>query len=204
MKRIHLVRHGAVLNPDAVVYGRLPGFPLSPEGQAQVQMTAAFLKRTLASSLNHIIASPLQRAQQTASIVAKGYGANVVTDEQLIEAGSPFDGLPRRFAPMQYVSRYFDRTRAHQHEAPGDVAARMMRAVREALLLEGLDVVLVAHQFPIQMARVGFERQLDERSSFFFKRVPMALLRVRCSLASVTTLSFQTGALTPTIHYWEP
>ena len=30
---VHLLRHGEVHNPDAVLYGRLPGFRLSDDGQ---------------------------------------------------------------------------------------------------------------------------------------------------------------------------
>ena len=37
---VHLLRHGEVHNPDAVLYGRLPGFRLSEDGQ-QMAVDAA-------------------------------------------------------------------------------------------------------------------------------------------------------------------
>ncbi len=204
MIRVHFVRHGAVHNPDAVVYGRLPGFPLSIEGQAQARATASHLRRLLATSPPFVLASPLTRAQDTAAIVADALDVPVRTDERLVEADSPFDGLPRRFAPIQYLARYFDRERTHQHEAPGDVALRMMQVTRELLLQANSDVVMVSHQFPIQMARFGFERRIDERPAYLVKRFPFVLFRVRCTLASVTTLTFLGSERPPKAHYWEP
>ncbi len=203
MSRVYLVRHGAVHNPDAVVYGRLPGFPLSTEGQAQARTTANHLRGLLAVPPPLILASPLLRANDTATIIGETLGATVRTDDRLIEADSAFDGLPRRFAPIQYIARYFEHRHEPMHEPPGEIASRMMCVIREALL-NATDVVIVSHQFPIQMARFGFEHRIDERPARLIKRFPFAFFRVRCTLASVTTITFEEGARPPATHYWEP
>ena len=41
---VHVVRHGKVNNPEEMVYGRLDGFPLLPEGVEQAQEAGEFLK----------------------------------------------------------------------------------------------------------------------------------------------------------------
>src|SRR4029453_10324251 len=40
---IHLLRHGEVHNPDGVLYGRLPGYPLPERGHAMARMGADHL-----------------------------------------------------------------------------------------------------------------------------------------------------------------
>ena len=40
---IHLMRHGEVHNPHAVLYGRLPGYRLSERGLAMAHMVADHL-----------------------------------------------------------------------------------------------------------------------------------------------------------------
>ena len=37
---VHMMRHGEVANPDGILYGRLPGFRLSGDGQAQARKVA--------------------------------------------------------------------------------------------------------------------------------------------------------------------
>nr|MDT0663904.1 fumarylacetoacetate hydrolase family protein [Micromonospora sp. DSM 115978] len=41
--RVHLVRHGEVFNPEKILYGRLPGFRLSENGERQAKVTAEYL-----------------------------------------------------------------------------------------------------------------------------------------------------------------
>ena len=65
--RLHLVRHCDVRNPEGVLYGHLPDFPLSEKGVRQ----AHALGRYFASSNGRqIYSSPLERARQTAEIIA--------------------------------------------------------------------------------------------------------------------------------------
>jgi hypothetical protein len=40
---VHLVRHGEVANPDRILYGRIPGFHLSDDGQMMAKAAAGFM-----------------------------------------------------------------------------------------------------------------------------------------------------------------
>ena len=82
---VHLVRHGEVYNPTKVLYGRLPGFRLSETGRAQAEVVAKFLT---GRDIVKVIASPLERAQQTAAPLAREYGLQVEIDPRLIESSN--------------------------------------------------------------------------------------------------------------------
>ena len=87
---VHVLRHGEVHNPNGILYGRLPGFSLSVAGRSQ----AGAVARSLADhDIAMVIASPLQRAQETAAPIAAAHDLIVRTDENLIEAGNTFEGL---------------------------------------------------------------------------------------------------------------
>lgn len=94
------VRHGEVHNPGAVIYAGLPGFGLSEAGRAQAAAVATALA---AGPVVAVYASPLDRAQETASAIAEATGAAVVADERLEEwrhwhqwAGLTWDELRER------------------------------------------------------------------------------------------------------------
>ena len=87
--RVHVVRHGEVYNPSGVLYGRLPGFHLSETGRAQADTVAeALADRDIAA----VIASPLERAQETAAPIAAKHDLAVDTDPDLIESANSFEG----------------------------------------------------------------------------------------------------------------
>src|SRR4051794_5333980 len=86
---VHLVRHAEVHNPDGIFYGRMPGFHLSEQGRA----TAAKLAAALATrDIAIVVASPLERAQETALEVCGAHGLTVRTDPRVTEAWSVFEG----------------------------------------------------------------------------------------------------------------
>ena len=84
---VHLLRHGEVHNPEGILYGRLPGYRLSDAGARMAQVVADYLAGVQAGSapgadpaleaggvrrdVTVVIASPLQRAQETAAPLAK-------------------------------------------------------------------------------------------------------------------------------------
>ena len=87
---VHVLRHGEVYNPKGILYGRLPGFHLSETGQAQARTVADSLA---GHDITHVVASPLQRAQETAGPIAAAHGLSIAEDDKLIEAGNQFEGL---------------------------------------------------------------------------------------------------------------
>jgi broad specificity phosphatase PhoE len=86
---VHLLRHGEVYNPEAVLYGRLLGFRLSDDGLQMAHDAAAALR---GRDIRAVVASPLQRAQETARPTAEAFGLEIRTDERLIESENVFEG----------------------------------------------------------------------------------------------------------------
>ncbi|MCC6524704.1 MAG: histidine phosphatase family protein [Polyangiaceae bacterium] len=212
MVRVHLVRHGEVENPAHVTYGRLPGFGLSERGRRQARRAAAWLAGELGARVA-LVSSPLERARETAGMVAEALAARGGTeaprlrlDAGLVEAGSWREGLPRRWAPRAYLAAALDARARARKEHPRAVAARMRRALLAALAAEPdlEDLVCVSHQQPIWMARVAFEHGLaGPEEPLAVRLMPWLFVRGRCTPASVTTLVLERGALRHT-SYWEP
>jgi broad specificity phosphatase PhoE len=88
---VHLMRHGEVENPEGILYGRLPGYHLSDLGRRMAERVADHLA---SRDVTYVVASPLERAQETATPIAKAHGLDVATDERLIEAANVFEGRP--------------------------------------------------------------------------------------------------------------
>jgi broad specificity phosphatase PhoE len=193
---VHLVRHGQVENPRRVLYGRLPGYHLSARGQAQAELLAGHFA---GARLAAVLASPLERAQQTAAPIAAAHGLEVRTDLRLIENSTIFEGAAGNLA--WYILRHpklwwklRDLRAPSWGERNVDMVERV-HAVVDAAREEfaGRQVVLVSHQGPIWVARLAFER----------RRLSHWPGRRRCTLASVTTLTFDGDQLTG-VGYAEP
>lgn len=195
---VHLVRHGEVHNPDGVLYGRLPGFHLSELGERMARAAAIAVKES-GSNVTALVASPLQRAQESAEPFAEVFGLDIRTDERLIEPTNKFEGRTFEFGPQvllrpqswPWVTNPF---RPSWGEAYGSIAERMLAAVEDAWSsTESGDVALVSHQLPIwtiTRALAGQRLWHDPR-----KR--------RCSLSSITTLQ-RHGDSFVEVGYTEP
>jgi hypothetical protein len=86
---VHLLRHGEVHNPEKILYGRLPGYPLSDLGERMAVRAAEFFAPR---DVVRVVSSPLERARQTAAPIAEKLGLDVTIDERLIESGNVFEG----------------------------------------------------------------------------------------------------------------
>ncbi len=193
---VHLLRHGEVDNPGGVLYGRLPDFHLSELGQEMaLRAAAALADRDVVA----VIASPLERAQETAAPIAAVYGLQVRTDPDLIEADNVFEG--QRVGVGDGVLRM---PRAWRHlwnpfrpswgEPFVDVAARMRAAVTRARTeAVGHEAVLVSHQLPVWVARLDHEQ----------RRLWHDPRRRQCALASLTSLTYEGDRLVA-LSYMEP
>lgn len=168
MRTIHLIRHGEVDNPDHVVYADLDGFGLSELGWRQARAAAVRLRDADVSAVVH---SPLQRASETAGEIAAGRPVAVEVDDRLTEwkigtrwAGVVWEDLPTRFPGELegYLATPADLP--WSPEPLSTVAARFAAAVGAALERhpDG-EVVFVAHQDPVQAARlVLLGRRLED------------------------------------------
>lgn len=195
---VHLMRHGEVYNPEKVLYGRLPGYRLSDLGQEMARRVAVHLKEQ-DRDITVVTASPLQRAQETATPSAQAYGLELGTDERLIEAANYFegktfgvgDGSLRHPQHWPHLINPFKPSWGEPYKVQVE---RMKGAIETARLqAEGHEALLVSHQLPVWIVRSALEgRRLwhDPR-----KR--------ECNLASLTSLSFDGDTLV-SVKYTEP
>jgi len=194
--RVHLVRHGEVENPQGVLYGRLPGYGLSDRGRRMAERLAEHFSR---ADVTHLVASPLQRAQETIAPLAQTLDLPVHTDERVLEADSVFEGLdlgpnPAQLAHPRYWRHLINPFKPSWGEPNRQIVARMTEAIRAArAAAAGHEAVIVSHQNPIWTTRLA----LEGRSYVHDPR------RRQCTLASVTTLTFDDGTLVG-LDYSEP
>ena len=193
---VHLLRHGEVYNPQGVLYGRLPGYFLSDLGLEMADRAASALaNRDIAT----VMASPMERAQQTAAPIAKTHRVEILMNSDLIEAENIFegkrvsvgDGVLKQPKTWRHLWNPFKPSWGEPYDT---VATRMSAAIESARSqAQGREAVLVSHQLPIWIARLAAEnRRLwhDPRSR-------------QCTLASVTSLTFDDEGLVA-ITYSEP
>jgi broad specificity phosphatase PhoE len=193
---VHLLRHGEVHNPQGVLYGRLPGFHLSELGQQMARRVAASIGDR---DITHVVASPLERAQETARPMALARSLDIVTDDRVIESGNVFEG--KRFSLSDSIlkrpdtwPKMWNPFRPSWGEPYKTVVARMMAAVHDARdAASGHEALVVSHQLPVWVTRL----HLENRS---FVHNPRSR---QCTLCSVTSLVFDGDRLT-TLRYSEP
>jgi len=83
--KLFFIRHGQTVDNVDDVYSGQRETPLTDHGRQQAKDAVAEIKPL---GINHIFASPLQRAQDTAGIIAEGIGcpaSNIQTTPDLIE-----------------------------------------------------------------------------------------------------------------------
>ena len=193
---VHLLRHGEVSNPGGILYGRLPGFHLSPEGEHMAKAAAAFLA---GRDVTLLLSSPLERALETAAPVAAQFGLEVQVDDRLVEPwnhfqGERFDiGLPALRRPANWP-RLANPFRPSWGEPYASIEARMQSVMTDAEQeARGHEAVLVSHQLAIWVARRSAEK----------RRLWHHPARRECALGSVTSFTYSDGTITG-ISYAEP
>ncbi|MER5834051.1 histidine phosphatase family protein [Streptomyces sp. NPDC002130] len=193
---VHVMRHGEVANPDGILYGRLPGYHLSDLGRRMADRVAEHLS---GRDVTHVVASPLERAQETAEPIAKAHGLDLATDERLIEAENIFqgktfgvgDGALRKPNNWKHLVNPF---RPSWGEPYVDQVVRMMSALGAAKdKARGHEAVVVSHQLPIWIVRSYVER----------RRLWHDPRKRQCTLASLTTFTYQ-GDRIVSVGYTEP
>jgi broad specificity phosphatase PhoE len=179
-----------------VLYGRLPGYHLSELGRQMAQRIADSVGDR---DITHIVASPLERAQETGRPLARVRGVDIVTDARVIESTNVFegrrfsvgDGIVKRPKSWPYLWNPFKPSWGEPYMA---VVARMMAAVYDARdSARGHEAVIVSHQLPIWTTRL----HVEDRSFLHNPR------NRQCTLCSLTSLVFDGDHLT-TLRYSEP
>jgi broad specificity phosphatase PhoE len=193
---VHLLRHGEVHNPEGVLYGRLPGYRLSDLGRAMAERIAEHLAD---ADITHVVSSPLERAQETASPAAKVLGLPVSLDERLIEAGNFFEGKTfgvgdgALYKPSVWV-HLRNPLRPSWGESYKEIASRMLAAVDSArVAARGHEALCVSHQLPIWTAR----------SAATGRRLWHDPRKRQCGLASLTSFAYRGDELV-SVSYEQP
>jgi broad specificity phosphatase PhoE len=193
---VHLLRHGEVHNPNGVLYGRMDGYHLSDLGRQMAQRVADALAD---HDVAHVVASPLERAQETAAPVARSHGLEVGQDSRVIESTNSFQG--KRFGMGDHVlwkpnawRHLWNPFRPSWGEPYVQVVARMKAAIADARdVAFGREAVVVSHQLPIWITRLHAEGRP-------YIHLPT---QRQCTLCSLTSLTFEGDRLV-TVRYSEP
>lgn len=193
---VHLVRHGEVHNPERILYGRLPGYRLSERGEAMAELAGGHLADR---DVTLVRASPLLRAQQTASPIAAPHDLPVETDQRLIESANHFEGQrmghgEARFTDPRNWRHFVNPLKPSWGEPYAAQVERVTAAMHAARAeAEGHEAVLVLHQLPIWLTR----RSAQGKPLVHDPR------RRQCGLCSVTSFRF-VGPHLAGVDYAEP
>ena len=167
---ITFIRHGDVHNPEAIIYGRLPGFRLSDIGRRQMAASARALVAGALPKPSVIFASPQPRAQESAALVqAQVPDLTIITAPLIDEIDCYFEGHPVE----EVAARGWDLYTGVEpgYEVPEEIGARGARFVSEMRTTHaGEHVLAVTHGDVIaftvlhamrEPVRVTLKRTLD-------------------------------------------
>ena len=196
-KTIHFLRHGEVYNPEKILYGRQAGWHLSERGFAMAGVVAEWSKD---KKLGAVLASPLQRAQETATPIAQMHNLPIITDERLIEAANIFEGkqfelgsgVLRHPSSWRHLTRPWIPSWGEPYE---EQISRMLAVLFHARDISGdKDAICVSHQLPIWILRSAVEG----------RRLMHDPRKRECTLASVTSFHLDDEGVIVGTSYEEP
>ena len=156
--KIFFVRHGDVVNPNKIWYGRLPGFSLSSTGKKQIRKTAQILAK---NSIDAIYTSPLLRTKQSAMIIADTLHLPVNYSDNLLEVdsslqGNTFDYITTHWPKMIIYS-------SSENKIRGETIEQLSERIRKFIIKinkshPGKNIVAVSHGDPIMIAKAHTEK----------------------------------------------
>jgi broad specificity phosphatase PhoE len=180
--RLHLVRHCDVRNPEGVLYGHLPDFPLSEKGVRQAHALGRYFA---SSAARQIYSSPLERARQTAEIIASYLPVPITYTDDLIETrfGLYLQGVPPKQVPWRrplWLIHMVWPGLLGNDESVAALAARVRRPLMRLLADHpGEGGICVSHGDPIQGFWVAAQR-----------RPRYALHRLQCAKGGLLQLDY--------------
>jgi len=173
------MRHADVENPHRVLYGYLPGFPLSALGRSQAAAVGQSLRN---SGLRRIVHSPLDRARETAELVNAQLPTPVplITEPALREAeiGRYLQGVPYWQIPIRrprWFMHKFRRGSLAGDETIEQLGGRVREVVQRLAREHPGEVSLcVSHADPIQAAWILFDGRPQTERELYRKSVQRA------------------------------
>jgi len=179
--QILLMRHADVENPNRVLYGHLPGFPLSALGRAQAAAAGQSLRDR---GIKRIVHSPLDRARETAEIVNAQLAAPVplIPEPALREAefGRYLQGVPYWQIPIRRPRWLMHKLRRGTLDGDESIEAlgRRVLGVVDRLAREhpGEVSLCVSHADPLQAAWVLLDGRPQTEREMYHKQVGRAAI----------------------------
>lgn len=161
--KIFFVRHGEVINPNNIWYGRFSGFPLSANGEKQILKTAQAL---LAHDINAIYASPLLRTKQSAKIIADTLRLSVNYSDHLLEVHSSLQGKTFACIASHWAENIYA---SSENKIIGETIEQLSERMRGFITKiikshAGKNIVAVSHGDPIMIVKAiigGFPIKID-------------------------------------------
>jgi broad specificity phosphatase PhoE len=197
---ILLMRHADVENPNRVLYGHLPGFPLSALGRAQAAAVGQSLRDR---GIKRIVHSPLERAHETAEIVNAQLAAPVplIPEPALREAefGRYLQGVPYWQIPIRRPRWLMHKLRRGTLDGDESIEAlgRRVLGVAERLASEHPSEVslCVSHADPLQAAWILLDGRPQTEREMYHKQV---------GKAAILELDFDQGRMVSTRYLPTP
>jgi len=162
MTIIYLVRHGKTDLIRKMLCGNLPGIPLNEEGRNQAAKTGAYLS-TL--PIKAIYSSPIQRALETAGIIGKATGLEVISVDFLREIHfGDLQGMEFPCINSHPIWQRYTTLPAYVSFPNGESVVEVQKRVSEGLdwiadqYSENDEIVCVAHS---DVLRLAISRALD-------------------------------------------
>ncbi len=157
MKKLFLVRHGTVHNPNNVIYRRLPGYVLGDQGRREAAQASLFLA---AEPMEVIWHSPLERAVETAELINIHHRAPLVVEERIHE----WDADESEEAVRARMADFFEDWRAADYRVSALVSHR--DPIRRLLfhLADKPPSMYDLEQFPLLQAGVYLVTANDDGS----------------------------------------
>ena len=189
MTTAYLIRHSDVENPRSVLYGHLEGFPLSDLGRRRAE---ALAERLAGSGIRRIVSSPLERAQETARIIAERLPepVEIELDAELRESefSRYLQGVRFWMVPLLRPRWYLHKMRRGM--VPGDEAitelgGRVLDVARRVVSeTPEHPVALVSHADPLQAAWILLDGRPHNEVEMYRRTVDRA---------GVLTVEFENG-----------
>jgi len=200
---LSFVRHGRVLNPEDIFYGRLPGFRLSSQGREEARAAARALQ---SEPLAAVFSSPLLRARETAQELLEGRSdMRLQVSRLLVEVKTPYDGHPAPEVRARGDDVYTGA--GPEFERPASVLSRVLRFVaRVRAEYPRRHVVAVTHGDPIAFLAlwVGGLPIVPQNKT---RLAPLGIFGGYPATGSITSFTFPASAspdARPQMRYWRP
>jgi len=198
---LYLVRHGEVYNPEDILYGRLPNYFLSDTGRMQAEATSMALQ---SKSVTTIYASPMERAQQTAQIIAKPHRFDVFTDERLNECHTPYDGQPH--SELAKTNHDLYTGNEPPYETVRDLRVRLQDFIQEMRKKHAGEAVIGVTHGDIVVSAFMMAMQQDENDIGRGRLVELGLPEQYPATAAIHELVYETDDTdeVPAYRYMRP